>query len=224
MNIRLPSIGGRERAIIRELGEDFSIIHESVLDFGKLLAALASNDSDAVRASYHRVLEDEKRADDFHRRLSGEIAEGAFFGGIREDILNLLEKMDNIADSAKGAARLIEVEGPLDEFAISLLGSTQMKGFVEDLVGTVEALGRVLEAFGLGRKEILSRIPKVEELEEAADARRVEVARQLFSTEKRPDPVTIIQMKEFLRVADSIADNAEDASDVILILVAKGYD
>lgn len=224
MRFRLPSFGGRERAIVRSLVEDFSMVHDSVLDFGALVASVASKDRETVRAGYQKVLEDEKQADDFHRRLSGEIAEGAFFGGVREDMLNLLEKIDNIADSAKGAARLVVAEETLDDFAISLLGSAQMKSFVGELVRTVEALGDVIEAFGLGRTEILERVTKVEEAEEAADTRKDEVAKQLFSTEKRPDPVTVVQMRDFLLVADNIADNAEDASDVALILVAKGYD
>ncbi len=224
MRFRLPSFGGRERAIVRSLSEDFSIVHDSVLDFGGLVAAVAAKDKEAANAGYQKVLEDEKQADNFHRRLSGEIAEGAFFGGLREDMLNLLEKIDNIADSAKGAARLVVAEETLDEFAVSFLGSTQMKSFVGELVRTVEALGNVIEAFGLGRIEILERVTKVEEAEEAADARKDEVAKQLFNTEKRPDPVTVVQMRDFLLVADNIADNAEDASDVALIIVAKGYD
>jgi len=35
--------------------------------------------------------------------------------------------------------------------------------------------------------------------------------------------VTVIQLRDFIFVSDDIADNAEDASDVILVLIAKGY-
>jgi predicted phosphate transport protein (TIGR00153 family) len=223
LRIPLPSFGGREKAILKSLNEDFSIVKDAVADFGKLIESVAAKDPEGISGGYQKVMEDEKRADNFHRRLSEEIAEGAFFGGVREDMLNLLEKIDNIADSAKGAARLVAAEETLDDFAISLLGSDQMKGFVGDIAATVDALGSVLEAFGLGRKEILERVTKVEEFEEAADARKDEVAKWLFATSNRPDAVTVVQMRDFLLVADNIADNAEDASDVILILVAKGY-
>ncbi|MDG6898847.1 MAG: DUF47 family protein [Nitrososphaerota archaeon] len=223
MKFALPSFGGREKAILKSLYEDFAIVHQAVTDFGAVVGAVASKDAQETRSSYQRVLEDEKKADDFHRSLSEEIAEGAFFGGIREDMINLLEKIDNIADSAKGAARLITAEETLDDFAVSLLGSEQMKMFVGDIVATVDALGSALEAFGAGRKEILARATRVEEFEEAADARKDEVAKKLFAKENRPDAVTVVQMRDFLLVADNIADNAEDASDMVLILVAKGY-
>ena len=223
MKFALPSFGNREKAILKSLYEDFSIVQQAVTDFGGVVSAVAAEDVQGTSSGFQKVLEDEKMADDFHRRLSEEIAEGAFFGGIREDMINLLEKVDNIADSAKGAARLIAAEETLDDFAVALLGSEAMKGFVGSIAATVDALGSALEAFNVGRSEILSRATKVEEFEEAADAKKDEVAKALFSKEHRPDAVTVVQMRDFLLVADNIADNAEDASDVVLILVAKGY-
>jgi predicted phosphate transport protein (TIGR00153 family) len=223
LRFKMPSLGGREKAILRSLYEDFSIVQQAVTDFGAVVSAVASKDVQGTSSSFQRVLEDEKRADDFHRRLGEQIAEGAFFGGIREDMLNLLEKIDNIADSAKGAARLIAAEETLDDFAITLLGSDQMKGFVGAIVATVDALGSALDAFNVSRKEIFERVTRVEEFEEAADAHKDEVAKRLFRIEHRPDAVTVVQMRDFLLVADNIADNAEDASDVVLILVTKGY-
>lgn len=223
MKIALPSLGNHERVILKSIYEDFALVHQAVTDFGALVNAVAARDDQGTRYCLERVLEDEKKADEFHRRLSTQIAEGAFFGGIREDMLNLLEKTDNIADSAKGAARLIAAEETLDDFALSLLGSDHLRGFIGDIVATVDALGSVFEAFNLGRKQILERVTKVEEYEESADAHKDEVARRLFAKENRPDAVTVVQMRDFLLVADNIADNAEDASDVVLILVAKGY-
>lgn len=224
MKFRLPSLGGKERAILRGFGESFALTHETVLEFQRLLVAVAARDTTAASASFQRVLEDEKKADDFQRNLSTQIAEGAFFGGVREDMLNLLEKVDSIADSAKGASRLLQAEEVWDDFALSLIASDEMAEFVADVVATVEALGVLLQAFGTGKKAILARIPRVEELEESADAHKDAVAKALFTTGRRPDPITVIQMRDFLLVADNIADNAEDASDVVLILVAKGYD
>jgi len=223
LKFNLPSFGGREKLILKSLYEDFSIVQQAATDFGALVSAVALKDVQGTSDDFQKVLEDEKHADEFHRQLSEQIAEGAFFGGIREDMINLLEKTDNIADSAKGAARLIEAEEILDDFALALLGSEQMKAFIGDIIATVDALGSVLEAFNLGRQEILSRVTKVEELEESADADKDAVSTQLFSKEHRPDAVTVIQIRDFLLVADNIADNAEDASDVVLILVAKGY-
>jgi hypothetical protein len=37
------------------------------------------------------------------------------------------------------------------------------------------------------------------------------------------DAVSVIGLRDFLFASDDIADNAENASDVVLVLVAKGY-
>jgi predicted phosphate transport protein (TIGR00153 family) len=223
MKLPFPSFAAKEGAILRGVSEGYSIVHQVVLDFRGLLGSVAAHDPTSASSYFHKVLEGEKKADDFFRRLSIEIAEGAFFGGVREDMLTLIEKVDNVADSAKGASRLLEAGETFDEYAFALLASREMTSFADCIVGTVEALGELLKAFGKGRKEMLAKIPAVEQKEEEADALKDELARLLFSGGGRPDPITVIQLRDFLLVSDDIADNAEDASDVVLVLVAKGY-
>jgi predicted phosphate transport protein (TIGR00153 family) len=218
------SFGRKENAIVEGVENHLAIVRETVNNFSKLVGAAAGGNREDVRKFFVEVLAGERRADDAHRKLSMEIAEGAFFGGVREDILGLLEKIDNIADSAKDASRFLAVEGSLDSFAISILNLPAMKQFVENQVGAVGALQNLVSAFKIGKKEMLSRIPKVEEFEEAADANKDDLWKALFQRDGSPDPVSVIQMRDFIAVADDIADNSEDASDVVLVLVAKGYD
>jgi predicted phosphate transport protein (TIGR00153 family) len=223
--VKFPfSIGRKENAIVAGIENHLALVMETVGEFSKLLTAAAAENNVDVGRIFAVVLTGEKKADDAHRRLSMEIAEGAFFGGVREDILDLLERIDNIADSAKDASRFLAVEGSLDPFAISFLKLTAMSKFVENQVGAVSALQSLVSAFKIGKKEMLSRIQKVEGFEEAADSNKDELWKALFQRNGSPDPVTVIQMRDFIAVADDIADSAEDASDVVLVLVAKGYD
>ena len=224
MKLSIFSFGRKENAIVGGLENHLSIVIETVVNFTKLLNSAAIGNREEVEKFFAAVLRGEKSSDDIHRRLSMEIAEGAFFGGVREDILALLEKIDNIADSAKDASRFLAVESPLDPFAISILKLPEMSKFVENQVGSVSALLDLVAAFKIGKKEMLSRIPKVEEFEEAADSNKDELWKALFQRDGSPDPVSVIQMRDFISVTDDIADNAEDASDVVLVLVAKGYD
>jgi predicted phosphate transport protein (TIGR00153 family) len=217
-------INRKESKVIQEIEGYFKIVRRTVDGFASLVKAMADKDQTEAKNLFQLVLDGESETDSVHRTLSMAIAEGAFFGGIREDILNLLETMDNVADSAKDAARFLESEEDLDDFALSLLGSDEMKTFVSNLQSAVGALGDLIGAFELGKKEILSRIAAVEEWEEAADASKDQLMRRLFKSSSNPNPVTVIQMRDFLFVADDIADYAEDASDVILVLAAKGYD
>ena len=98
-----------------------------------------------------------------------------------------------------------------------------MKGFIAGLRSAVEALETLVATLGRGRKEVLSKVHTVEEFEEKADSVKELLLRELFDKANSMNPVTVIQLRDFIFVADNIADNAEDASDVILVLVAKGY-
>jgi uncharacterized protein Yka (UPF0111/DUF47 family) len=69
----------------------------------------------------------------------------------------------------------------------------------------------------------VSRVHRVEEFEELADTMKDALLRELFRYPRIGDTLAIIQLRDFLFAADDVADNAEDASDVILVLVAKGY-
>jgi len=220
----LSFINRKESKVVQEIESYFKIVQKTVDGFVGLVKTMAVNDQTEAKRLFQVVLDGESEADSVHRTLSMAIAEGAFFGGIREDILNLLETMDNVADSAKDAARFLESEEDLDDFAISILRSEEMGLFVSNLQSAVAALGNLIAAFNLGKKELLSRIPVVEEWEEAADSSKDKLMKRLFKSPTNPNPVTVIQMRDFLFVADDIADYAEDSSDVILVLAAKGYD
>jgi len=214
----------REGRILRAVEENLRLVREAEQGLPGLVAAVADDDERTCIGLRDKIFELESQSDTAHRDLSTQIAEGAFFGGVREDMLNLLEKIDNIADKAKDAARLITLAEIKDEKAIAILRSEDMRQFLSNLDQAVVALQGLLEAFNINRKTILDRIHVVEEFEEAADASKQNMLAALFEKSNGGvDPVTLILVRDFLFCADDVADNAEDASDVVLVLVAKGY-
>ena len=217
------SINRRERAIVEGVGSHLATVKRTVEDFGGLVDSVSSGDPASARRFFDDVMGDETKADTIHRDLSLRVANGAFFGGVREDILALLEKIDDIADSAKDASRLLNVEVGANGSAIELLRSDEMRLFIADLKGSVSALENLIAAFTINKKEVLARVHSVEEFEESADSRKDVLLRELFRGASNLNPVTVIQLRDFIFVADNIADNAEDASDVVLVLIAKGY-
>src|SRR5208337_4114384 len=98
-------INRKENKVVQEIEGYFRIVRKTVDGFANLVKAVGDGDQTEAENFFQHVLDGESEADSVHRTLSMAIAEGAFFGGIREDILNLLETMDNVADSAKDAAR-----------------------------------------------------------------------------------------------------------------------
>jgi predicted phosphate transport protein (TIGR00153 family) len=222
VDLRFLSVNRRERAIFEGVLRLLDTVARTVDSFEASVSAFTSGDPNSAEMVM-RVFDGETEADTIHRELGTKIAEGAFFGGVREDILNLLEKIDDIADSAKDAARFLSQDSRLTVEAKDTLGSPAMKSFLAALKSSVAALTTLVKALEQGKREALAKVSSIEDYEEKADTHKDVLLKSLFSSNKSMDPVTVIQMRDFIFVADNIADNAEDASDVILVLIAKGY-
>jgi predicted phosphate transport protein (TIGR00153 family) len=224
--VTLPgvSFSRKEGGILRRVQDNLRIVRETELEIPGLVAAVAARDGASCRSKRNKVFELEARAAAVRRETSTQIAEGAFFGGVREDMLDLLQKIDGIADTAKDAARLITLAEITDAKALDVLQSEDMRQFLANLDLAVVALQRLIEAFEIDRKTVLERVHTVEEHEEVADAFKQKLLAALFEKSGGEiDPVTLILVRDFLFSADDVADRAEDASDVALVLVAKGY-
>ena len=223
MSLGFLSINRRERAIFDGLLVLLDTVSKTIDSFDASVSAFARGDITSAEELVKKVLDGETEADSIHRDLGIKIAEGAFFGGVREDMLNLLEKIDEIADSAKDAARFLSSDSRLVVEARVTLGSPDMKAFLAALKSSVVALNELVRALNQGRKGALLKVQAVEEFEEEADSHKDLLLKTLFASETSMNPVTVIQLRDFIFVSDDIADNAEDASDVILVLIAKGY-
>lgn len=222
VDLRFLSINRKERTIFDGVLRLLATVTKTVESFEASVLAFANGDPKSAEI-VKSVFDGETEADKIHRELQAKIAEGAFFGGVREDILNLLEKIDDIADSAKDAARFLAQDSRLGVEANGTLRSEAMRSFIAALKSSVAALTDLVKALERGKSEALAKIPTVEDFEEEADGHKDVLLKALFSSEKSMDPVSVIQLRDFIFVADNIADNAEDASDVIIILIAKGY-
>jgi predicted phosphate transport protein (TIGR00153 family) len=213
----------KEGAMIDRLQDCLRIVRETEQEIPALVGAVAESDVTSCRSRRGRIFELELRAAEAKRDLSTQIAEGAFFGGVREDMINLLDKIEKIADKAKDAARLITLAEVTDARAREILRSDDMRRFLENLDLAVVALQHLIEAFAIDRKTILERVHAVDEFEEAADGFKQNILAALFERSRGIDPVTVILVRDFVFNADDMADNAQHASDVVLVLVAKGY-
>jgi len=198
------------------------MVKQCVIAYQNLVIACAAEDSSSQQL-FNRVLELEASAKDIRRDLSARIAEGAFFGGVREDIINLIQTDDHIADSAKDGARLLVIGANGDRGYLDLLRSEHMSAFQRNLLSAVNSLEVLIQALSIDKHAVISRVRAVEDYEEAADTEKDHLLRQLFSKPRTMDPVSIIELRDFLFASDDIADNSERASDVVLVLVAKGY-
>ncbi|MDG6996831.1 MAG: DUF47 family protein [Nitrososphaerota archaeon] len=214
---------GEERVLDQVIGHlDASL--DAARHLPILVSALKDHNRAAVLQECRLIGEIETRADALHQKAAEQISSGSFFGGVREDILLLLEEIDNIADAAKDSSQIF-LQRDISSSAIDYMFRRDVLSFVNKLVETAEALKKAVLALREknAKTEVVKLSVQVERREEEADEIRGSILENLLRNEIKADPLDIVMLREFLETADNVADNTEDASDVLLVLIAKGY-
>ncbi|MCP8306663.1 MAG: DUF47 family protein [archaeon] len=220
---RFLSLKRREQEIFDFIHKHIGLTIAAVDHLNVLIEYLKMREFDALQRNYSEIDLLEKKADDVHRKIVEKISEGAFFGGMREDFLNILEKVDNIADSAKDSAKMLIVRRLEDEIINYIFEDDDFTRFFSSCLSAVVELKEVINGLEKGRDVALKHISIVEDYEEKADELKARVLERIFKKADEFNVLSVIQLKDFINIADNIADNAEDVSDIVLILIAKGY-
>ena len=202
--------------------EHARLVMQCIENFQNMIGALRVLDLQRAREFENLVDKFETEADNVHRDNVTQICKGSFFGYMREDILQMMELVDSIADSAKEAARALMWRKVPEQILVKFLDDTAMN-YVKESSHTARSLLAVLESLNMKRDVVIEKVRVVEQLEEGADILKDRLFQVLYSRADEYDTLTVLQLKEFIDLTDNIADKAEDASDVVLVMLAKGY-
>lgn len=212
-----------EQKVVEDVRRHFVIVEKCV----ELLCAMVEKISENSRDFSNLFSEIdllETQADEIHKSTSEEIASGSFFAYLSSDFLNLIERNDDIADAAKDAAKILVESNLSSDILAFVFKESEGKDYVFSLLKTVKTLSKLYEILERSKKEELIKFShNVERCEEDADLIKARIMRNLFLNSKKFNVLDVIAMKDFLNMADNIADNAEDASDIILKIIAKGF-
>ncbi len=207
--------------IISVLKEHINIVMSTLENLNNMINSLLILDIKKGK-EYASIIDSlETRADYVHREGVVKICKGSLFGYMREDIITLMEYIDDIADSAKEASRALMQRKVPEEMLVKFFNNNTL-AYINASIDTVKHLIRLIDALDSKGDVILEYIRHVEQSEEYADTLKNIVVQELYSSNIY-DTLTIIQLREFVQLIDRIADSAEDASDVVLIMLAKGY-
>jgi predicted phosphate transport protein (TIGR00153 family) len=213
-----------EKEVMELVNSNMDYVIKTAGHLSGLVCALKAHDHSNALSESKTMRDMESHADSMHQKAVEEISKGSFFGGIREDFLNILEEIDNVADAAKDASRVFSQRNIPNE-VIDYMFKEDVSSFIEKLLETLNDLKEALA--GLSEKDPKPRVIRlaqiVEQKEEEADDIRGKILDNLLRNEIRADALDIIMLKQFLEVSDNVADSAENASDELLVLISKGY-
>jgi predicted phosphate transport protein (TIGR00153 family) len=207
------------------LQEHMRVVIECVDHLPALFDALLAGDADRIRSEKDLIFEKEEAADGIHKRIRDSLPKRYFLPVSRRDLLDLLQKQDDIADTAQDIAGLL-FERDMDvpdalrqDIAPFVRECVNVAGYAASVV---EELDELLET-GFGGKEadsVQQMIEKLHALEHETDRLGMELTRALFRGEDDMNPVSVVFWHRLIEWIGDIADHAESVGNRIRLLIA----
>ncbi|MCK5353290.1 DUF47 family protein [bacterium] len=210
------SILKRKIGIENQIDEFLDLVSESGLIFQAAIAAYLKRDTDAFLKKIEQISKAEHRGDSLTRTLEERLYLQTLIPDSRGDVLELLESMDSLLDQFKGGLWQFEIERPeiWPEFHDDF---NELVGYV---VESVEAVVLSARAFFKNIAAVADHMHKVSYWETESDKVASNLQRAIF---KREDMRMShrLQIRDFVRRIDNIADESEDVADRLAIYVIK---
>lgn len=198
---------------------------ECVVEFEKALSFLIEEKNvDLALKVFFRVDELEHQADGIRRNILQMLSQAQLTSTIRENLIHLVKRIDDIANTANSSARLLISMNHKDFFS---LGEEVLNHILTMAHYTVEATKKVnLMVNGLissDRTELHKLSEEISILEHKCDEKRYAINRLLVSNGSSVvNPFSAITIHNCIGAIEAITDNTEEVADYIIMLtVAK---
>ena len=210
------------RIIKKRLGisRQFDVFLDKVSEAGILfkqgVEAYLSDHIESFETKIDDIIETEHDGDALRRNLEEALYVQTLIPESRSDVLELLENMDALLDRFKGALWKFNIERPMV--------TPELKDDFRELAGivveAVEAIVRSSRAFFKDLSSVADHIHKVPYWESQSDKIASKLQQRIF----RQETFSLsekLQLRDFVKHIDKIADRAEDVSDKLRIYVIK---
>jgi predicted phosphate transport protein (TIGR00153 family) len=212
----------REKRVLDLIAEHLAMVQRCANELKNMVDSVEQMNWVLVKSQSEIVSRYESMADDLHREAVIQIAQGAFFAGMREDFLDLIEEVDDIADASQDAARAI-AEAPIESRILEYLqkGDPTIRQLVDCVDRCVTILVESVESLRTNAELAVNKSLEVEKAEETADQIKSELISRLSTRRQKMDALTYLQVKEIILKLDEVADAAENCSDLVITIVVK---
>jgi predicted phosphate transport protein (TIGR00153 family) len=212
----MKSILKKKIGIEKQVDDFLNQISEAGLLFKTGVDIYLKGKKDAFLKKADEIAEVEHRGDSLRRSIEEQLYLKTLIPESRGDVLDLLENMDALLDRFKGAIWRFEIE----RIEIDSKFHDDFKELVNYVVEASEAMVRSARAFFKNTGAVSDHMHKVSFWETEADKVSTRLQRKIF----RQEDMRLshrMQLREFVRHVDKIADRAEDVADKLNIFVIK---
>lgn len=200
----------------RKIDEFLDKVSESGILFKQGVDAYLKGNLDSFTQKIEDIADIEHKGDALRRDLEVQLYTQTLIPESRGDVLELLESMDGLLDRFKGALWRFEIERP-DIFPEI---HEEIRELVTCAIESVESIVRSNRAFFKDISAVSDHLHKVSHWETQSDKVSTRIQKEIF---KKSDLQMSyrIQLRDFIRHMDKIADRAEDVADKLRIYVIK---
>lgn len=210
-------LSGREHATINRIQEFIRIVERSILSLTLELERGLEGDREVAKAHFIACTAYADRATDARIELIQELSAGAFYAGLGELFISLVDELKNAADATKRAARTLQTLSSSPD-GVTILrtqreGLKQMVGLAQEALQDIRAsLANLLT----DRDESLARALHTNELEEEADFSKQKVLDLLITEGGKEDELNLLLVN-----IDDIVDTCSNASVHIAKIISR---
>lgn len=202
--------------IEKQIDDFLDQVSESGILFNCGIDAYLKGNMEVFEKNIESITETEHRGDSLRRSLEEQLYIQTLIPESRGDVLALLESMDSLLDRFKGAMWRFDIEHPV----ICVEFHDDFKQLANSVVEAVEAIVRSSRAFFKDISAVADHMHKVSFWETEADKISTRLQRNIFR-KKDMHLSHRMQLRDFVRHVDKIADRAEDVADSLSIFVIK---
>jgi len=209
----------KESEVEKHSKEHVELVYECVHGLKKLMESFYNNDFDSLDEEVEKISRLEHSADVIRRNMEMEFYDGAFLPFDREDRIILAELVDGVADMTQEAAygiSLSRIQFP-NNFKEEFMELTQ------GVLNSVALLKDCIELLDVDLRATILKAHELEEMEDAVDKIERRTLRKLYDSYRNNefDILKLLELKNTVLRLGNVVDRAEDASDRVLIMVAK---
>ena len=213
----LPFFGRKkENTVVDYISKLLDISYKSVEALEQFFIAMENRDRDTMEDARAEIIKLENDADSYVRAIEEQLYSGAFLPISRSRIIDFVDNVDDLVDASKDAVNISQ----------SLAGRKYDERIVRYLVKLAKAgkeatdlLKKAFLSLVKGSDETRHIIEQIRSREVEADKYKGELYDLLYSLE---DPILLFMVSGIGNAVAEISDAAENASDILSLMLITG--
>lgn len=207
----------KETKALADVQRHLALTTGIVEDLENAIKAAVKSDMKEMQVCIERVSSGEKEADSLRRKVMDEISTGELSPTDREDLMELVKRVDMVADWSRESTRV------LGAIPMEQVPDTIKDAFTEMVKSVKEctiSLQKCVNKMMTKPEEALQAADMVEREEEKVDGIH-EKARVLIGRENLPKAGVAILASELFEALEMVADSCEDACDQVRVIMVR---